>query len=63
MTWLRELDCPECGEPCGALAAREPTDDTPYPHWEHGDEADCAECGVRLVVWADGEEAYLETIS
>lgn len=52
------LNCPECGQPCYTLPAKDPTYEYNYPHWEEGDWADC-QCGATVWVEADGERAWL----
>jgi C4-type Zn-finger protein len=52
------LYCPECGDHCRTIKPLTRTSEYPYPHWMNGDTGVC-QCGVSLVVKADGERADL----
>lgn len=56
--WLKQLDCPVCGEPCRTIPPLPPDPEHPYPHWTENDEGIC-QCGAAVVVKVD-DYAYLD---
>lgn len=53
------LDCPACGDPCVNMPPSRPTPEWPDGCWNDGDYGTC-ECGARVIVDADGENASLQ---